>query len=483
MHLLHTYLNTCFLGFLILCTPTACRHTPAAENCMEFPTIFPDYTQITIPPNIAPLNFYVNDAEQISALFTLNGKEVMTIEGENLLQISADKWTKLMKLAIGKHFEITVSAWNKIHPKGIRYRPFSITVSKDSIDPWVAYRLIPPGYESFHHMGLYQRNLSNFQEIPFYTGRQNNNGCVNCHSFNQYKPEQFIFHDRGEKGGTLLYKNGNMQKLTIEKLKPFKGASYPYWHPSGRYIAFSSNTTRQSFYHRSRNKIEVYDLRSDLIIYDIKNKRVLADDRFNEETRWETFPAFSPDGKYLYFCTAQSVKMPVEYTKLKYALCRVSFDTRTGKLGQTVDTLYNPTEKGGSVSFPRISPDGRYLLYTETTNGTFPIVHKDADLQAIDLIQEEQLDCHKLNSPDVESYHSWSSNGKWIIFSSKRIDGRYTRLFIAHVNAQGQFERPFLLPQKDPAQNRERLNAYNIPEFIKGPVKLPKDEAAALFGT
>lgn len=195
----------------------------------------------------------------------------------------------------------------------------------------------------------------------------------------------------------------------------------------------------------------------------------------------ETFPAFSPDGKEVYFCTAPARKMPMEYKSLKYALCRVGFDENTGQLLEQVDTLYNPAVAGGSASFPRISPDGKYLLYTEAACATFPIWHAEADLKMIRLADKVEMDTSALNSDDTESYHSWSSDGRWVLFSSRRLDGRYTRLFIAAVDENGRFGKPFLLPQEDPEQNTLRMKSYNIPEFIRGEVKLDKGKVTSLF--
>lgn len=90
------------------------------------------------------------------------------------------------------------------------------------------------------------------------------------------------------------------------------------------------------------------------------------------------------------------------------------------------------------------------------------------------------VDTDILNSSDVESYHSWSSNGRWVIFSSKRIDGRYTRLYVAHWDGK-RFTKPLLLPQKNPEHNRERLYSYNIPEFAKTAVSIDRDQMAELF--
>jgi hypothetical protein len=476
----YTLLIAAMCLFFALLLP-ACSHKSAQENSNELPPIFPDYTAVTIPPNIAPLNFMVEDAHHVYAAFYIKGALQHEVRGKQKIQIREEEWKQLLAQALGGEIEITVSVWNDKHPEGVSYRPFTIQIAKEEIDPWIAYRLIPPGYEQWNHMGIYQRCLSNFEEKPVFTNEQNEKGCVNCHSFHQYNPNHFMLHVRGKHGGTLLKTDDKIQKLAFEELSPNKSGSYPFWHPSGRYIALSSNTTRQSFYHYSKDKIEVYDLRSDLLIYDCLEHRMLADPRFNEETNWETFPAFSPDGKSLFYCTATAVQLPVAYNKLKYALCRVPFDADQFQLGATVDTLYNPMTRGGSASFPRISPDGRYLMYTEASCATFPIHHKEADLRILNLETGDEINCAVLNSNDADSYHAWSSSGNWILFSSKRIDGRYTRLFIAHMDSKGNIGKPFLLPQQDPMHNAQRLYAYNIPEFISGEVTLAQDEAAELF--
>jgi hypothetical protein len=87
------------------------------------------------------------------------------------------------------------------------------------------------------------------------------------------------------------------------------------------------------------------------------------------------------------------------------------------------------------------------------------------------------------NSPNVESYHSWSNNGKWIIFSSRRNDGVYTRLYIAHIDKNGQASVPFELPQSDPDYHLQLTKSYNIPEFMKGPVSLKPQEIANILKT
>lgn len=461
---------------------------PAAHVDNPAP-IFPDYKEVTVPLNIAPPDFGIPRARRVQVILNAGGEQVR-LSGDDHVEIAPADWERIKSAALKAsnggvgRVDVRVQAWTEARPDGEEYPKFRLFVSPDSIDPYICYRLIPPGYESWNTMGIYQRELHTFRETPIVTNRQNSYGCVNCHSLSAYSPEKgFLFHARGAGGGTVVYKDGRLKKVALETLGPQKGGTYPMWHPGGRWVVFSSNVTRQSFYAHSLDKIEVYDTGSDLILYDALTDRVLSDPRFSDPLHWETFPAFSPDGRWLYFCQAKPVRMPTEFQNLHYSLLRVPFDPDTGALGARVDTIYSAFRRGGSVSFPRISPDGRWLLYTWSQCGTFPIHHKEADLRMIDLHSptfEELKDIGPINSPDVDSYHSWSSSGRWVIFSSKRVDGRFTRLFLAHWDGR-RFSKPMLLPQRDPAHNRWRMYSYNIPEFMLSTVSFSREDMARLL--
>lgn len=460
----------------------SCENVKEAQTVSNsYPSVFPDYTFTAIPYNIAPLNFEVKGAQEIRADFAGEGVNLLTVTGKHEIRIPKKKWKEMLDKLKDKDLEVTVSVWNSSSPEGVRYKPFTVRVASDAIDEWIAYRLIEPGYEGWNMLGIYQRNLTSFEEKEIATNRADKSKCMNCHSFANYSPSQMIFHVRGEGGGTALWKDGELSKLPLETTGPKKSGTYPMWHPNGRYIVFSSNLTRQSFLSEGEKALEVYDLQSDLILYDIQTKKVLTDKRFMDEAHWETFPAWSADGKSLYYCGALPKNMPIDYQNLHYSLCKVDFDEATGTFGERIDTIYNAERDGGSVSFPRLSPDGHYLLYTKAACATFPIWHKEADLKMLRLSDGEELDVEILNSAETESYHSWSSNGRWILFSSRRLDGRYTRLFIAWMDEKGNIHKPFLLPQSTVEHNVLRTKSYNIPEFIKGEVTLPQKQLNALF--
>lgn len=446
------------------------------------PDIFPDYVGVTLPVNIAPINFMVRDATAIRADFACEGQllEVVANSGE-VVDIPAGKWRKMLQQTVGKTLDITVSVWDDRYPDGVKYNPFSVYISADSIDAYVAYRLIEPGYESWQDMGIYQRELSTFDETPIVTNRQNNGGCLNCHSFQQYNPDRMLFHARGAGGGTVFWKDGDLRKVDMSATNLKMKGVYPMWHKDGRYVVFSSNKTSQSFYSAGRTPIEVYDMSSDIFVYDTETGREIADPRFTEETHLETFPAFSPDGRHLYLCRADSVDFNNNFANLRYSIVRADFHAEDGSLGEKIDTVFDAVATRKSASFPRLSPDGRYLLFTQSDFATFPIWHREADLKMIDLQTGEEMDTTPLNSNETESYHSWSSNGRWVVFSSRRVDSRYTRLFFAHVRADGSFGKPFLLPQRNPMENNYRLKSYNIPEYIKSKATLPKGRVTDLF--
>lgn len=457
------------LGCVIVLLIISCGRWEAKDVIDEWPEMFPDYVEVTVPHTIAPLNFEVKGATYLQAILTNATGCMLRAEGEGVICVDPDKWHAL--LCEGGDILVQVSAWTDKHPEGVRYRDFIIHVSCDEIDPWIMYRLLPPGYEGWNRMSICQRNLNTFEERVLMDNTMNGKGCINCHAVAQYMPDNFMFHSRGEMEGTFVFHDGKWDKADMKMLTGGKHGSHNAWHPGGKFIAFSSNSTKQIFYGRSQDKIEVFDAWSDLFIYDVKNCQVISDERFCHEQQWETFPSFSPDGRWLYFSVANPVHMPEGLDSLHYDLVRCPFDDTLGQLGE-VDTVYSSSKQGGTALMPRVSPDGKYVLYTVSQNGAFNLYHKESNFEMVStdssMAVPMQIDCSAINSDEAESYHVWSSNGRWMMFSSKRVDGRYTRLFIAHFDGQ-RWSKPFMLPQEDPRQNTLLMMAYNVAEFLKRP--------------
>ena len=419
----------------------ACGRVEFTDSA-SLPPIVPDYAGVTVPEGMASISFEMADGRPF----------------------------KVEEKRVGDTLFYYVRSWDKKTGKGVRYAPFPVYVSKDPIDPYIAYRLIEPSYEGWKEMALYTRELASYKETPIVENSSVNGGCVNCHNFPGGDPSRMMFHARGAGGGTVFAKDGEVRLLNLTTVGPHRQGAYPAWHPGGRYIAYSSNSTQQSFPIAGSQQVEVYDHFSDLILLDTQTDSVTTWEPVCNTARMETFPAWAPDGNTLYFCVADSVASVVdERASIQYELASIGF--KDGQFTGEPQTLWKSDSL--SVSFPRVN--GKWLLFTGSAYATFPIWHKEADLYLMDLENGTVEPATPLNSEDTESYHSWSSNGRWVLFSSRRLDGRYTRLYIAHFDGEGHFGKPFLLPQKNYDHNLLRLKSYNVPEFVQGqPARLDK---------
>lgn len=456
------------------------NHPHDVEKVSSLPQIFPDYIDVTVPAEIAPLNFAVlNDKEEAERVdVTVKGAN-----GEGLhsngkyADFDIKKWHKLTEENRGKKLTVTVCA--KINGKWIQYKDFHINVSKYPLDQWgLTYRRIAPGYEVYSKMGIYQRNLGNFDEFPIIENTMTDGQCYNCHTSNRTDPKEFLFHVRGDHGATMVYKDGKCTWLKSSNEQLGGSMVYPYWHPKGRYCAFSTNQTRQGFHISGPKRLEVFDLSSDVFVYDTDKNEIILDTLLRTKDWSENSPSFSPDGKWLYFTTSLQQQYPLKHKDERYNLCRIAFDEATGNFGDRVDTLFNATAIGKSVSWPRPSYDGRYILFTLSDYGYFSIWHKESDQWLLDLNTGNVRPADEINSDDADSFHNWSENSRWVVFTSRRNDGLYSMLYITGMDDNGRFSKPFLLPQKNPLEYyRQSLLSFNTPDFTKYKVEFDSRQA------
>ena len=474
----------------LLLIASACTETVSdARQEASQPQIYPDYLGVTIPVNIAPLNFCMADeqAQCIDAVITDRHGHSLHSQGGEAVDFDIDDWHTLLGQNRGDSLSVTVSA--KFDDGWHTYCPFSIYVSADSIDYGLCYRLIEPGYEVWSKMGIYQRDLSSFDERPLIENTQFE-GCVNCHSFNRGNPADMSLHIRGPHGATLLRHSNSKSQLPLTaydtKTDQTLGLCvYPYWHPSGHYIAYSTNTTRQLFHSAHPNRIEVFDEASDLQVYDVEKNELLLSPLVKQDSIYETFPVFSADGRSIYFCAARALpEGSHQLDSIRYNLCRIGFDPATGSFGDRIETIVDAVAQHKSVSFPRPSYDGRFLCYTLSDYGQFSIWHHEADLWLLDLATGESRPMAVANSEDTESFHNWSTNSRWLVLSSRRDDGLFTRPYFCHVDASGAVTKAFMLPQRNPRQfYRDRFFSFNVPEFITAPVNFDSRQASRIINS
>lgn len=444
------------------------------------PDIWPDYRDVTVPPNIAPLNFMVDSVDDVVAELSIAGSKQTYGGKDNKVQIDEKEWHNMLSAAKGK--SLSVSVYTKKDGKWLAYKPFAIHVAEEEVDPYVSYRVLPPSFVGYDELSIRQRNLTNFEETTIYNNQQISKGlegqCINCHSYQNYGTKNMMFHMRFQHPGTMIVSDGELVFVNLKDESMISAAAYNSWHPSLPIIAFSTDHTMQSFHTRLVSKVEVMESASDLVIYDIKKNRVQT--VLNDSAEFELFPSWSPDGKWLYYCSAHyeyengyenTEELLQRYKSLQYNLYRLSFDASTMSFGEP-ELVYDAVSQDRSAVQPRISQDGRYVLFAEGPWGLFHIWHTTAEVRMLDLQTGRLVETRAMNSPLPESYPSFSSNDRWILFESRRDDGNYTRTYLAYFDKNGCVHKAFEVPAEDPEYFRLLLRSWSRPELMKEPVRI-----------
>ena len=430
------------------------------------PEIYPDYIGVTVPAGIAPMNF--NLPEEYDRVFVkVTGEKGGEIKVRGRwADFPVKAWHKLTQQNAGSTLHFTVLG--RKDGQWTQWRDFIMYVSDAPLDDYgIVYRKIAPGYTTYSRIGLYQRNIHDFREDPIIESTLTPGQCVGCHTANATDPSQYMFHLRGKHGATLIQQDGVREWVTTKTDSTIGNVAYTYWHPSGQWFAGSINPVRQCFWTGDQRTIEVFDLASDVVVMDMRDHSLVVDARFTTKEYLETSPAFSADGKTLYFCRAKAYDVPREVDSVRYDLMRASFDAQTGALGDP-ETLIPAAQGGHSISFPRPSYDGRWLMYNQADFSVFPIDHKEADLWLLDLATGQTRPLSEVNSAFSESFHNWSSNSRWFLFSSRRDDGLYVQVYLSSIDEEGHCTKPFVLPQKNPRKYyRSTLYSFNVPDFTK----------------
>jgi hypothetical protein len=458
---------------------------------------YPDYSGIVIPPNVAPLNLKVQESGRNFCLRLAGqaGRPVEVFSASPDISIPLAPWRGLLKTNVGG--ELRMDIYVKGEGGWTHFDTVHNRIAAEEIDPYVVYRYIPPIYDKWGQMSLRQRDLRGFEERVLLDNRNIGGACMNCHTFLNHGTGQMLLHFRPGSGSSrgpamILVRHGRAEKVDTRPAGKGGAAAYIVWHPSGKLLAFSRNSLAQIFHTAGVEVREVVDRDSDLGLYAVDTGQVYTVPQISRPDRLETFPTWSPDGRYLYFCSAPALadkrNLLLQYDKVQYDLVRIAYDAATGRWGQ-VETVVAAARLGKSISLPQISPDGRFLMFCGHDYGSFPIFQPSSDLYMLDLslvgtsgeAAPRRLD--EINSPRSDSYHTWSSNSRWVLFSSKREDGLFARLYIAHLEDGGRFGKPFVLPQRDPEFYGRCLMTFNRPELVAEPVTVSAAELARAMNT
>jgi tetratricopeptide (TPR) repeat protein len=183
----------------------------------------------------------------------------------------------------------------------------------------------------------------------------------------------------------------------------------------------------------------------------------------------QTDGVWSPDGKWIVFAravarnprergqpAATQANDPNE-TQIKYELYRVPFNAGRGG---TPERIVGASENGMSNNFPKVSPDGRWIVFVQCKNGQ--LMRPDSQLYIVPFGGGTARRL-RANTSLMNSWHSFSPNGRWLVFSSKA-RSPYTQMYLTHIDANGN-DSPAILIDNSTASNR----AVNLPEFVNIP--------------
>ena len=440
--------------------------------------IYPDYKDVTIPANIAPLNFRyaMKGVRKARTTFTVDGKSV-TMKGAEV-EWRVGPWKAFLADAAGKTVQVEASA--VVEGKQVS-DSWQIFVSEDTIDGYLTYRLIEPSYQMFNEVSIVERCIENFDEVVICDYKHTDNACMNCHVHGQSRGDYSLYYIRGPHGGAILNKEGELRKLTLNAPGMLSGTVYGELHPSGRFGVFSTNVIIPSFHTLAGERMEVYDTASDLTVADFDNNLMVNVPHVARADKFETFPCFSADGRYVYYCVADTLPVPQEIQRVKYDLVRAAFDAADGRISEQADTVWSGRAHDASACHPKASPDGRWLMFCAAAYGTFPLFHTECALQLMDLETGETRPLDEVKGDKSDSYHSWSSNSRWFVFASKRGDGQYGKPYFCHLDADGRTTKPFVLPQKSSRFYGYNLKSFNIPDLGDRPTGMTVRDARRMF--
>jgi len=431
------------------------------------PKTYPDYDKAVIPANIAPLNMVVDEKADVFTV-RIKGQQGEAIElssRSGKINIPIGQWRKLIKVNRGMRISIDVLAGS--NGKWSLFEPLELTVADAEIDRYLVYRAMHPTHQHVASpIRITCRDLTTFRDWTILDGARLDNACINCHSFPANRPDQMLVGIRSSHFGiaTLATRpDGHVEKIAAK-------FGYTSWHPSGDMAAYSINNLPM-FYHAARPEPrDTVDLDSMIACYRPKSGQISLVPPLTDKQQLETWPTWSADGKYLYYCTTskpwpeRTEIPPAGYDQVRYDLMRIHFDPNTGAWGQG-ELVLSAKTVGGSIAMPRCSLDGRWISFCRCSYGFFPTWQHDSDIYLLDLTNGSYRIA--IAEPKAQSWPCWSSNSRFLAFSSKSQDDQFTRIMICYVDPNGNLGRPFVVPQEDPLVYRSTLWAYNTPELLK----------------
>ena len=449
------------------------------------------------PPEFPPPTIMWKDLNKKSKrwLISIQIKQNENLHSEilntNSWKPGIDLWEKIKINSKSRSAEITVIGINPDkNDEILSHGKINITTSQDSVGAPIFFRAVPlPFSFATSHLDSIKYMLGDISstEKPKVL-LENLPVCGNCHSFSPDGKKFAMDVDAfGDKGSYLISDVEKEVKMTPEKFiswsdfqKKSTMALLSQISPNGKYVL---STLDDNEIFESRDELEYsqlfFPIKGILTTYDINNKRYSALTGADDTTYVHSNSSWTPDSKHVYFARARAVQRKASGMtygtgisdlnkfqalrdsflcgdkEFKFNLMKIPFNN--GKGGQPV-AIKGASKNNKSNYFPKVSPDGKWLVFCKANN--YMLLQPDSKLYIMPTDGSAKPRLMNCNTDNMNSWHSWSPNGKWLVFSSKAM-GAYTQLFLTHIDEEGNDSPPVWL---------EYLNvdkrAANIPEFV-----------------
>ena len=465
---------------------------------------------------------------RIRLSFRKKSNDAVVLTKENRWTPSQDAWARIKKASLETPALLEVCGVKSADAAPEVCAHIQFMTSKDAVGVPIFYRAVPnpmPGPSGFGKIKWKLGWVSSYD--PPIVVMQNQSRCFNCHaaSFNGkvfgFEFNHRIFGDKpADRGGYVVFKDPGKKVVWHE-------SDYFNWNsvlpaaerqttsgtmsaisPDGRFIVSGFRLDDIAFFSPLKDQIG-YDVttRGSLAYYSFKDKSVRELPGADDGRYMRIASAWSPDGEFIFFSREPLTPQPqikewrrmakdpqIQAAQSKmgwkdldktypqlYDIYRIPFNNGRGGRETPVE---GASRNGQSNYFPKISPDGKWMVFTQSASGML-MMRADSELW---IVPANGGTARKLgsNGPGANSWHSWSPNSRWLVFSSKAydgspraFDGSPTDLALTHIDANGNDSPRLILTQM---RDGEGLSA-NLPEFFNiKPGQLEEIDSGELGG-